>query len=195
MTTQAEMTTDMTQNLTSPRDPFRLAALAPPAPTTDAWPHIEAALRRQRLIRHATTGLASAAAVCLAIGLVWQLLRLQPGGELSQPLAAQAPATGTVAVNAAADGATAGDNLAALVSLAQQLERNLRALRARTGVMPAQFLAYQVELEDLVSQVDEAINLQPESRELWSQRVNLLLDLNQLQRQQLRREYGEIASL
>jgi hypothetical protein len=185
----------MTQDLTSTRDPFRLAALAPHAPTSDAWPHIEAALRRQRLIRRTTAGLASAAAVCLAIGLYWQLPRLQPGGELSQPLAAQAPATGTVAVNAAADGAAADDNLAALVSLAQQLERNLRALRAGTGVMPAQFLVYQVELEDLVSQVDEAINLQPESRELWSQRVNLLLDLNQLQRQQLRREYGEIASL
>ena len=195
MTTQAEMTTDMTQNLHAPCDPFRLAALAPPVPATDAWPHIEAALPRRRRIRHGTTGLASAAAICLAIGLYWQLPRLQPGGELTQPLAAQAAATGTVAVNAAADGATAADNLAALVSLAQQLERNLRALRAGTGEMPAQFLVYQVELEDLVSQVDEAINLQPESRELWSQRVNLLLDLNQLQRQQLRREYGEIASL
>ena len=61
--------------------------------------------------------------------------------------------------------------------------------------MPEQALIYQVELQDLVAQVDEAINQNPQSRELWSQRVNLLLDLNQIYGAQLRREYDQLASL
>ncbi|MNC99181.1 hypothetical protein D3C83_173790 [compost metagenome] len=61
--------------------------------------------------------------------------------------------------------------------------------------MPAQTVVYQVELEDLVAQVDDALSLKPDSRELWSQRVNLLLDLEQLYQRELRRDDSNLASL
>jgi hypothetical protein len=82
-----------------------------------------------------------------------------------------------------------------LINLSQQLERNLRLIRSEVTAIPEQTLIYQVELQDLVAQLDEAINQDPESRELWSQRVNLLLDLNQIYRAQLRRDYSDVASL
>ena len=82
-----------------------------------------------------------------------------------------------------------------LVNLSQRLERNLRVIRREVDVMSGQALIYQVELEDLVAQLDEAINWQPESKALWAQRVNLLQDLNQLYQQQLRRDVSQIASL
>lgn len=87
------------------------------------------------------------------------------------------------------------DTIATLVGLSQQLESRLRGLRAEAGMLPADTLMYQVELEDLVVQVDDALSRRPDSRALWSQRVNLLLDLNQLYHQELRREQLPIASL
>jgi hypothetical protein len=68
-------------------------------------------------------------------------------------------------------------------------------MRANVGVMPAEMVVYQVELEDLVAQVDGAISLKPDSSELWRQRVNLLMDLNQVYGAGLRREYQQVASL
>jgi hypothetical protein len=61
--------------------------------------------------------------------------------------------------------------------------------------MPAEMVVYQVELEDLVAQVDAAISQQPDSSELWQQRVSLLLDLNQIYGAGLRREEPYVASL
>ena len=43
--------------------------------------------------------------------------------------------------------------------------------------MPAESVIYVTELEDLVARVDHELSITPESVELWSQRVNLLLDL------------------
>jgi hypothetical protein len=56
-------------------------------------------------------------------------------------------------------------------------------------------LIYQVELEDMVAQVDEELSMNPDSTELWNQRVNLMLDLSRLYQNQLRRDYRRMASL
>jgi hypothetical protein len=61
--------------------------------------------------------------------------------------------------------------------------------------MPTASIIYQVELEDLVAQVDEELSRRPGSVDLWSQRINLMLDLAQLYQNQLRREYHQMASL
>jgi len=182
------MTTDMSQDLNPPRDPYGLAALPQLKPAGDAWPQIEAALRRHQAIKRTAKWLAAAATVTLVVGIY---LQLPP-----TPAAAGLQRTASVASQSAGAPSVKNSNsLAALIRLSQTLERNLNQIRAETGVMPAQSVVYQVELEDMVAQVDEAINLQPDSRELWSQRVNLLLDLNQLYGQQLRREYHRLASL
>jgi len=56
-------------------------------------------------------------------------------------------------------------------------------------------LVYQVELEDLIAQVDEELSANPDSAELWSRRVNLMLDLSGLYQNKLRRDYSRMASL
>jgi len=178
----------MTEQSNASRDPFGLAALPHPVPADDGWPHIRAALQRRQQTRRATVWLASAAVIMLAAGIYWQLPVAHMTGELTSPVAVTATPSDTVSGPAA-------DNLESLVRLSQKLERSLRNMRAEVGVMQAQPLIYQVQLEDMVSQIDEAINQQPDSLELWSQRVNLLLDLNQLYEQQMRREYPRIASL
>jgi hypothetical protein len=61
--------------------------------------------------------------------------------------------------------------------------------------LPTDSLVYQVELEDLIAQVDDELSVRPDSLELWSQRINLLLDLSQLYQNQLRRDYHRLASL
>ena len=48
---------------------------------------------------------------------------------------------------------------------------------------------------DLVAQVDSELSVAPDSADLWSQRVNLLLDLSQLYENSLRRDYYRMASL
>ena len=124
------MTREMTAGLNSPRDPFRLANLPQCQPATDAWPQIESALRRRQLVRRTTAWLAAAAMVTLAIGVYWQLPRIQPHDRLALPKAGESqlaenvrsPAMGT-------------DSLEALVSLSQRLEKNLRAVRAEAGVV------------------------------------------------------------
>ncbi len=87
------------------------------------------------------------------------------------------------------------ENLQSLQRLSGRLEQNLNYLRTGIGAMPAEMVVYQVELEDLVAQVDAAISQQPESSELWQQRVNLLMDLNEIYGVGLRREEPYVASL
>ncbi len=71
----------------------------------------------------------------------------------------------------------------------------MRAYRSEIGGLPTDALVYQVELEDLVAQVDEQLSVNPDSTELWGQRVNLMLDLSRLYQNQLRRDYSRMASL
>ncbi|MFC1688113.1 hypothetical protein ACFL0N_04420 [Pseudomonadota bacterium] len=155
------------------RDPLNLSSLPLAAPPADNWPEIKRALlrqsRRQRFLRLAGGSLAAAAAVTLAIGLFVQ----QP---LPQP----------AEVRPAPD---------SLITLSQQLESSIRSYREEVGGMPTDSLIYQVEIEDLIAQVDEELSVSPDSTQLWSQRVNLLLDLSQLYENQLRRDYDRMASL
>lgn len=156
------------------RDPLNLGSLPAVAPPADGWPAIRAELdqqrKRRRLTGYAASALAVAATVMLAVGLFVQ----QPAIE---PLEAAPQA------------------LDSLVSLSQQLENRVRTYRSEIGRMPTDTLVYQVELEDLIVQVDEQLSMNPDSPELWGQRVNLLLDLSRLYQNQLRRDYRHMASL
>ena len=157
------------------RDPLNLGSLPLVEPPEDNWPQVKQALltqsRRQRWRRMAGATLAAAATLTLAIGLFVQ----QPGTE---PEAAVTPPT-----------------LDSLITLSQQLETGIRSYRAEFGGLPTDSLVYQVELEDLIAQVDDELSFRPDSTQLWSQRVNLLLDLSQLYENQLRRDYHRMASL
>lgn len=175
-------------------DPLNLRSLPLVAPEQDDWAQIEAALRRstkrKTLAKYSGGALAAAAAVTLAIGLYL--------GESPTPTG-QSPATAQpelASVEAPAPSAASTETtLTALIGLSQKLEDDLRLYRAQMGQLPADALVYRVELEDVIAQVDNELNWNPESIGLWSQRVNLLLDLSNLYENNLRREYRQMASL
>ena len=175
-------------------DPLNLRRLPLVSPEQDDWPQIEAALRqrarRTGLLKYAGGALAAAAAVTLAIGLYLGESPTDP----AQPVPAAQPEL--AGVEATTPTATANeDTLTSLIGLSQKLEDDLRLYRAQMGQLPAGALVYRVELEDLIAQVDNELNWNPESVGLWSQRVNLLLDLSNLYENNLRREYRQMASL
>ena len=93
------------------------------------------------------------------------------------------------------EASTAPPTLNSLITLSQQLEIGVRSYLAEFVCLPTDALVYQVELEDLIAQVDDELSVYPDSTRLWSQRVNLLLDLSQLYENQLRRDYHRMASL
>ena len=172
-------------------DPLNLQSLPLVSPARDGWPAVEAALRRdarrRSLARYAAGALTAAATVTLALGLY----RQQPTVESAGPVAADLAGDATQ-IQAPAP---AANTLDALVALSQRLEGRLRHIRTEVGRLPANAVVYQVELEDLVVQVDEELSRQPDSLALWNQRVALLLDLERLYENSLRREYDRIASL
>jgi hypothetical protein len=176
-------------------DPLNLRSLPLVDPPRDAWPEIEAELLRrsgrQRALQISGGALAAAAAVTLAVGLYFAAPAETPApGQANTALATAQHATPTP------DGpADAGDQLDSLIAVSQQLEGRLRLLRREVGDMPSRDLVYQVELQDLVVQVDDALSMNPDSVPLWNQRVNLLADLNTLYEDRLRREYRQMASL
>lgn len=176
------------------QDPLNLQSLPLVAPESDLWPRIETELRRAGR-RRAMAGrigaaLAVAAAVMLAIGVV---LRLPSSGPAAQPAStADATTPGLAERGSRADAPVSLDDL---IALSQGLERRLRLIRAQVGDLPARAVVYQVELEDLVVQVDEELSRSPESVPLWTQRVDLLMDLERLYQSGLRREYRQMASL
>ena len=164
------------------RDPLNLRSLPLVAPPSDDWPLIRSALvkhQRRRQVARYSGGLSIAAMLMLAVGLF-----------IHQP----APAPSSAPVSATAD-TTAPQTLDSLITLSQQLETRVRSFRSEVGGIPTDSLVYQVELEDLIAQVDDELSMRPDSLELWSQRVNLLLDLSQLYQNQLRRDYHRMASL
>lgn len=174
------------------QDPLNLRSLSPVAPETDGWPDIEARLlarnRRHVLFRRVGASLAAAATVVLAITLwVGQSPSGDPGIGPSQ-----APPPGLAAT---IENGETQNTLQALMVLSRQLEGRLQHYRAELGDLPTGLLIYQVELQDLVAQVDEEISVNPQSLDLWSQRVNLLLDISRLYENGLRREYHQLASL
>ncbi|MBT8049342.1 MAG: hypothetical protein HKN57_00520 [Xanthomonadales bacterium] len=171
------------------RDPLNLGSLPAVPPPSDGWPAVRAELEkshnRKRLLRYAGSALAIAATVVLALGVIIR----QPAPE-----AVPAALPGATQVTAQTPDGTQ-KTLDSLVALSQQLENRVRTIRADVGGMPTHSLVYQVELEDLIAQVDERLSMNPDSLELWSHRVNLLLDLSRLYENQLRRDYRRMASL
>ena len=163
------------------RDPLDLGSLPLVAPPSDSWAPVRAALvrhqRRKRITRYSGGLLAVAAMLMLAVGLF-----------VHQPALAPPSVPATAAT-------TAPQTLDSLITLSQQLENRVRTFRSEVGGMPTDSLVYQVELEDLIVQMDDELSMQPDSLELWSQRINLLLDLSQLYQNQLRRDYQRMASL
>ncbi|HKX56231.1 MAG TPA: hypothetical protein VJN01_09020 [Xanthomonadales bacterium] len=192
---------------TQERDPFGLATLPELQAPQDGWLAVSAQLQQQQRRRQQwLSGLAIAATVTLVAGIV-SILPQQ--GALTIPVEQTAdiptasreqgslPHVGgsLAADNPGISPAQESDNLAALQKLSQRLEQNLRYLSSGAGAMPAEMVVYQVELEDLVAQVDDAISQDPESSELWQQRVSLLMDLNQIYGAGLRRDEPYVASL
>ena len=183
------------------RDPLNLRSLPLVSPASDDWPAIEAALRkqtgRQRLLKSAGWARAAAASVTLAVGLLVSSPDSLPPADSSaaQPAIAQTNAQAPGAEAPAPQAAEPASTVDSLIALSQRLETNLRHIRSEVGVMPTPSLIYQVELEDMVAQVDEELSMNPDNTNLWSQRVNLLLDLSQLYRNELRRESHRMASL
>ncbi len=176
------------------RDPLNLGSLPLVAPPPDDWPIIEAALRkqksRQRIVALAGSTLAIAATVILVVGV----FVYRPYGIPAGTSGSQQQQTTQVENPVSSDGPQT-NTLDSLIALSQQLESNLRNFRSQVNVMPTSSVIYQVELEDLVAQVDEELSMRPDSMDLWSQRINLLLDLSQLYQNELRREYHAMASL
>jgi hypothetical protein len=176
------------------RDPLNLGSLPLVSPPADDWPIIEAALRKQqsrkRIVTLVGSTLAIAATVILAVGVfIYRPFGIPAGTSGSEQLQT------SQVENRVSSEALQTNTLDSLISLSQQLEFNLQIFRSQAGVMPTASLVYQVELEDLVAQVDEELSRRPDSVDLWSQRINLMLDLSQLYKNQLRREYHRMASL
>ena len=184
-------------------DPLGLGDLPLIDPPGDGWDEIQAALlddRRARRRSRRVGGMAVAASLLAVIGF---LVLRGPSGTFS-------PATPPTGVQLAGESPGAEPDLASqkteateateatvseLIVMSQVLEQRLRRLRDNTAAMPAESVVYVTELEDLVARVDSELSLSPESIELWSQRVNLLLDLEALFQHQFENEYGRMASL
>ena len=189
----------MKQAMQKQEDPLNLQSLPLVSPPSDGWPVIEAALRRDRrrrtILLHGGVILAVPACVTLALGLM--LLRPVSGPAKPAPEQswAETPPLPQGQPEALETTRASTDTLEALITLSQRLEGRLRALRSGVGDLPAEAVVYQVELEDLVVQVDEELSSRPDSLALWSQRVSLLMDLDRLYENRLRREYHRVASL
>jgi len=183
------------------QDPLNLQGLPQVPPPRDGWPAIEAALRqdhgRSRLGRYTLGSLAAAAVVTLTFALVVEQPFPGDTGDAPQRHLRQAQQATDIssAADASADAQAPAETLDSLIALSQRLESRLRRIRDGIGDLPATRLVYQVELEDLVVQVDEELSMQPDSVPLWNQRVSLLMDLERLYENSLRREYRQMASL
>ena len=172
-------------------DPLGLGDLDAIEPGYDGWAQIESALQvhqhRKRNWQRAGGALAIAASLVLVIGITLRSTENMnpheiPGAELATP----APNLASV---------TMQDNINALIGLSQNMEEQVKELRQKTSSMPAESAVYVAELEDLIAQVDNELNLTPNSIDLWGQRVNLMLDLAQIYQQQWQIDYSRMASL
>jgi len=184
------MTTDKyrTQDLT---DPLGLRNLDAIEPGYDGWAQIETALRGQQAVkrgwRRNGAWLAIAASLLLVLGIsLYNTQNGTPPGQSSEGLATTRAESASLAMK---------DDIDALIGLSQSMEEQVAKLRGETGSMPAESAIYIAELEDLIAQVDNGLSMNPDSIDLWGQRVNLLLDLAQVYQQQWRIDYSRIASL
>jgi hypothetical protein len=191
----------MNRAMQKQEDPLNLRSLPLVSPEQDGWPAIEATLRQDRQRRanrrFAVGGLAIAATVTLVLGLVLRQPVSEPGESgLDQTVVQAQPTSVDVGAHSADSMSLAeADTLDALIGMSQQLEGRLRKIRSEVGDLPTGALVYQVELEDLVVQVDDELSSQPDSLALWNQRVSLLMDIERLYENSMRRKYRQIASL
>lgn len=180
-------------------DPLGLRGLPQLTPEGDDWPAIRAALedreapkqRQEPERRGPLAWLAAAACLLLVVGV---LMNQDAKSPASGAMQGEHPAGAAVA-DAAPVTTGESPSVEDLIAMSQLLERRVRGLRARTGTMPAGSAAYVAELEDLITRVDSELSDTPDAPELWSQRVNLLLDLEVLFRHRFDEEYGRMASL
>lgn len=172
-------------------DPLGLSNLEAIEPGYDGWPQIKSALQShqnsKRNWQRAGGLLAIAASLVLVISLSLR------NNETHTATGLQSTQFATPASNLAS--ITKQDNVNALIGLSQNMEVQVKKLREQTGSMPAESAIYVVELEDLIAQVDIELSLTPDSLDLWGQRVNLMLDLAQIYRQQWQIDYGRMVSL
>jgi len=168
----------------SDRDPLGLADLPLLEPDRDGWSEVRQALEEQAATPSRRGGaigwLAMAASLVLVVGIFMFQAPPQPEPATPGPQVASLPVENTL-----------GD----LITMSQLLETRLRGLRDETSGMPAQSVVYITELEDMIARVDGDLSYNPESVDLWGQRVNLLLDLEVIFQHQFDREYGRMASL
>lgn len=172
-------------------DPLGLRNLDAIEPGYDGWAQIEAALREQqagkRGWRRSGAWLAIAASLLLVFGIsLFNTRNGTPPGQSSEGLATTGAESASLPVK---------DDIDALIGLSQSMEEQVAKLREETGSMPAESANYIAELEDLIAQVDTGLSMNPDSIDLWGQRVNLLLDLAQVYQQQWQIDYSRIASL
>ncbi|MDX1556002.1 MAG: hypothetical protein R3212_08250, partial [Xanthomonadales bacterium] len=154
------------------------------------WQVVAGALQADRNRRRAWLGgLAAAASVALVITLL-ALPRTDEAISTGHELAGEQPAA-----VAQPDVAAAQPGSEELMAMSLEMERQLRFLRSQVGSMPSEMVVYQVELQDLIGQVDDALSLNPDSDALWGQRLGLQMNLVKLYRGQLRRDYAHMASL
>jgi hypothetical protein len=151
-----------------------LRALPDAAPQPDLWPDLARALaarRRPRIGRHVLPA-ALAAAVLLA------LLLPRATTPPPTPLAGAPTTASSTAANATAN-ATTTDELDALRSRSQTLERWVAAVAAHAPQSSRDLMA-AVEVEDLIGLVDVQLGAtrgRADALPLWRQRVALLEDL------------------
>lgn len=178
------------------RDPFGLGELPLLEPDQDGWAQVKAALETdrasplsQRRRRRLGIGLAMAASLLLAIGVT----RHQANPDSNGPID-EAPVPVDLAQIQQVQDQDA-EVLQDLIAMSQSLEQRLRLLRDQTSSIPSESAVYIAEIEDLVARVDGQLGVQPQSLDLWTKRVKLMLDLEFLFQHQFEREYGRMASL
>lgn len=192
----------MISAITPGEDPLGLRELSEPKPEPDRlekdWAVVSAVLeKRHSRRRYARLGaFAAAASVVLVIALL-ALPRpdVGPAPPLETTTAETAAPAGATPVQGSESTPADMPTTDELMAMSQDMEQQLRFMRAQVGAMPSSTLVYQVELQDLIGQVDDALSLSPGSRELWGQRLGLQLDLMKLYRNELRRDYLRLASL
>ena len=172
-------------------DPLGLSELEAVKTGYDGWAQIESALQAhqnsKRNRQRAGGWLAVAASLVLVISITLR------NTENDTPTGLPSPELATPATNLAS--VQVQDNVIALIGLSQSMESQVKKLREETSSMPAESAIYVAELEDLIAQVDNELSLTPGSIDLWGQRVNLMLDLARIYRQQWQIDYGLMVSL
>jgi hypothetical protein len=172
-------------------DPLGLSELDAIEPGYDGWNQIESALLDHQASKRTRRTIGGWLAV--AAGLVLVISVSVFNTENSTPIKPSSSAPATSVADSAS--VPVQDNINALIGLSQNMEEQVAKLRRETSSMPAESAIYVAELEDLIAQVDNGLNVTPDSIDLWGQRINLLLDLAQVYQQQWQKDYGRMASL